>query len=287
MQPITEETFCEPAGFLFKQINPSCKPFVLLRHFPGSFPACQDYRSPEACEVFLLRQKFAVCSWGNKQQPPAPHSSCFTPAPYSRWTFLPEKYFLEKRERFTNAKTVGVPAFTKYLRRLKGVLWLPCSWPSVTQSERHPPSSIETDLPAADDELLRWSAEPFVAGVTRTRGGAVYEPTLLPAATSKTAVTLPLEGGSSHGCPYSLKPEGSRPLPSFTERQFRHSPQPWARSSAPTPQTTPRARRSRPSPASYKLVQLNSTGLTAIFWLRKQQILLSEYQHNTSKSVSE
>lgn len=67
-QPVIEETFCKPAGFLFKQIIPSCKPFILLlRFFAGSFSVCQDYFSPEACRAFLCKQKFAVCS-RDKQQ---------------------------------------------------------------------------------------------------------------------------------------------------------------------------------------------------------------------------
>lgn len=76
MQPAIEETFCKPAGFLFKQIIPSCKPFILLlRFFAGSFCVCQDYFSPEVCKAFLCKQKcLAVCS-RDKQQSLAHDSS--------------------------------------------------------------------------------------------------------------------------------------------------------------------------------------------------------------------
>lgn len=184
MQPITEETFCKPAGFLFKQIIPSCKPFILLCCFPGSFPVCQDYFSPEVCRVFLCSSRSLQSVAGITNSSLLHRIPRFILARYSRCTFLPEKYFLEKGERFTNAKTVGVPAFTKYLQRLKGVLWLPCSWPSVTQSEWLLPSSIKTDVPKANDKLFCWLAEPFVARATHIWGGMLYKSTLLPTATS-------------------------------------------------------------------------------------------------------
>lgn len=116
---------------LFKQTVPSCKPTLLLHCFPGSFPECQDYFSSEVCTVFLFKQKFA----GITNSSLLPGIPRFSLAHYSRCTFLPEKYFLEKAEPFTNAKTVGVPAFTKYLQRLRDVLWLPRSRPSVRQNE--------------------------------------------------------------------------------------------------------------------------------------------------------
>lgn len=137
-QPVIAETFCKPAGFLFRQIIPSCKPFILLCCFPGSFPVRQDYFSPEVgslepevCKVFLFKSSQPVAGTTNSSL--SHRIPRFVFAHYSRCTFLPEKYFLEKGEPFTNAKTVGVPAFTKYLQRLKGMLWLPCSWPSVTK----------------------------------------------------------------------------------------------------------------------------------------------------------
>lgn len=120
--PIIEETFCKPAGFPFKQIIPSCSLLRSPMLLPWKFPCVPRlFSSPEECKVFLFKQKFAAWSWANKQQPLA-QIPCFFLAHYSRCTFLPEKYFLEKGERLANTKTVGVPAFTKYLQRLKGVL---------------------------------------------------------------------------------------------------------------------------------------------------------------------
>lgn len=45
---------------------------------------------------------------------------------------------------------------------------------------------------------------------------------------TKTGVIVPLEGGFLCNCPYSLKSEGLCLLLSFTERQFRDSPQQWS-----------------------------------------------------------
>lgn len=115
MQPIIEETFCKPAGFPFKQIIPSCSPLRSPMLLPWKFPCVPRlFSSPEECKVFLFKQKFAAWSWANKQHL-LHRIPCFFLAHYSWCTFLPEKYFLEKGERLANTKTVGVPAFTKYL----------------------------------------------------------------------------------------------------------------------------------------------------------------------------
>lgn len=117
-QPVIEETFCKPAGFLFRQIIPSCKPFILLCCFPGSFPVRQDYFCPEACKVFLFKQKFAACSQDDKQQPLAQDSSfCF--CSLESMHLLAREVLLRERRTLHKCQNCWSPSLYKIPAKIK------------------------------------------------------------------------------------------------------------------------------------------------------------------------
>jgi len=157
MQPVIEETFCKPAGFLFKQIIPSCKPFILLlRFFAGSFSVCQDYFSPEACRAFLCKQKFAVCS-RDKQQSLA-RDSLVPSCSLQPMHLLATEILLRERRTLHKSQHCRSPRLHKIPAKIKES---PLVSLSGQPSWKQPlPSTAQPDLPK-DDKLLLMISRAF------------------------------------------------------------------------------------------------------------------------------
>lgn len=173
-----DRTFCKPAGFLFKQIIPSGKPFILLCCLPGSLPACQEHFSRRFGSSRSVQAAAGTPS----------SSSCrgllFPPGSRQPMHLLATQILLRERRVLYKRQDCWGPSFHKIPARVKrsplaSLELAKCHAEQATSSRLG-----RAKLPRGWAEAVCWPAEPLAASAAHIPVGLVCQSATLPTATS-------------------------------------------------------------------------------------------------------